>query len=318
MTQINLGNFGYIGQGANVSYQLNLISPYKLANGDTYYYLDANGDGKSDAPTESNWSTPDAVLRQALDVLFNNSADTSSNTRSVVLGGYKLSLPTVAELTTIRAKTGGAPPQGWSYVPQGHVATYHTADQWAENSHSIFGLSNGQTYSRGGLETDNISQQFVAIKVESVGGGTSGGGTSGGGTSGGGTSGGGTSGGGTSGENLITDLSRTISTGTFPDVAVLKNGDYVVAWREFKSTYDVEGYFQRFDSNGATLTEKIIFSDNLVQINTIVTAKSDGGFIVGGLLGGFNRGYSWNEYDSKNTKINSRRLLSWLFSFSSS
>jgi hypothetical protein len=156
---INLGIF----QGIN----LNLIAPSVASDGKTYYMLDANGDGTS---INSPGQTVDAVLRSTLDNLFNNGNDTTADSRTTVLGSYRLSLPTISEFQNLRSSTSGIPPVGWAYnpVPSGQVATYHVADQYGSNMHSIFGLSNGETYSRGGLEVDSISTQFVALKVESI------------------------------------------------------------------------------------------------------------------------------------------------------
>jgi hypothetical protein len=161
---LNLGTFSGIN--------LNLISPFSTANGDVYYFVDSNGDGSA---INNPGATFDAILRQRLDSLLNSGSDTTITQRSVLIEGlsgstpsYRLTLPTLSELATIRSQTGGLPPTGWATQPDGHVATYHSADRYAADKHSIFGLSNGETYSRSGLEEDAVSEQFVALKVEVI------------------------------------------------------------------------------------------------------------------------------------------------------
>ena len=162
---LNLGTIN----GVNLS----LISPFTSSNGDIYYFVDGNGDR---SPTDTPGATYDAILRQRLDDLFNSGSDTNATSRSVVIEGtnlgdpsvsYRLTLPTSSELAAIRTQNGG-PPTGWANASGTNVATYHTADSYGSDRHSIFGLTNGQTYSRVGLEEDSISSQFVAIKVETI------------------------------------------------------------------------------------------------------------------------------------------------------
>jgi hypothetical protein len=155
---INLGTYTDSGE----SFKINLISPFTTSDGSTYYLLDANGDGSSE---NIAGQVVDAVLRETLDTFFNKGSDTSINQRTVNLGAYQLSLPTIAELSQIRSESGGLPPTGWIYIANNgseQVSTYHTADRYAADGHSIFGLTNGVTYSRAGLETDSVSRQFVA------------------------------------------------------------------------------------------------------------------------------------------------------------
>ncbi len=154
-----------LGGDPTGNYRLNLISPCTLnidGISKTFYYLDANNNGKSDI----NPTGPplDAVLRSQLDVLFANGNDTSSSNRSVIFADYKLTLPTVAELQAIRSMFGG-PPAGWGAVG---ASTYHTADLFASDQHKIYGLSSGLQYSRF-EERDSISSQFVCVIVEKIG-----------------------------------------------------------------------------------------------------------------------------------------------------
>ena len=139
---LNLGTIN----GVNLS----LISPFTSSNGDIYYFVDGNGDG---SPTDTPGATYDATLRQLLDDLFNSGSDTNSTSRSVVIDGtnlgdpsvsYRLTLPTISELAAIRTQTGGSP-TGWATASEPNVATYHTADSYGSDRHSIFGLTNGHT-----------------------------------------------------------------------------------------------------------------------------------------------------------------------------
>ena len=81
---------------------LNLIFPKTTLGGEIYYYLDHGGGGTS--------GNTDAVSHDLLDTLFNNGMDTTDtqegsdhdgtdDARSVIVDGYTLILPTVAELT---------------------------------------------------------------------------------------------------------------------------------------------------------------------------------------------------------------------------
>ena len=81
---------------------LNLILPI-TSGGKIYYYVDDDGDGTAQSPIG------DAVQHSLLDTLFNNGTDTvdtqegdhdgADDARSVIVDGYTLILPTVAELT---------------------------------------------------------------------------------------------------------------------------------------------------------------------------------------------------------------------------
>ena len=103
--------------------RLNLIKKVTASNGKVYYHVDTDGNNLVGGN--------DAVYHNQLDTLFNGGADTtgaSSPTagvdteRSVIVNGYTLVLPTVAEFAVLNSPTSWSTAYGWS-----GVLTYHTS-----------------------------------------------------------------------------------------------------------------------------------------------------------------------------------------------
>ncbi|MEM6743056.1 MAG: hypothetical protein AAF676_04880, partial [Pseudomonadota bacterium] len=76
----------------------------------------------------------------------------------------------------------------------------------------------------------------------------------------------------------------TLSNQTDPQVAVLGNGDFVVAWRSEGQDGSSGGiYYRRFDTNGTALTGDVRVNDSTSgnQNEPTIAALSDGGFVIG-------------------------------------
>jgi hypothetical protein len=153
-SSLSLGVFTYSAYGYSASFNVNLIAPFITSDGRLFYYLDGNGDGIA--------NLPDVVLREGLDHLFTGGSDTSSTSRTTTFGNYVLSLPTTDELAKVRQESGNKPPTNWAV---NGASTYHAANVYAENGHSIFGLSGGTVYERPQYESDSLSNQYVAIEI---------------------------------------------------------------------------------------------------------------------------------------------------------
>jgi hypothetical protein len=124
---INLGTYS----SSNGSLTLNLIKP-QTVDGSTYYYLDASGNGG----TDSSDAKPLSLLNELA---------------GKTLGGYKLEIPSLSELQSLRAANNGLP-SGW-----GGVAPAYT--YWSSGS-TLLAFADGRTYDRQSSES-----QFVALKV---------------------------------------------------------------------------------------------------------------------------------------------------------
>ena len=142
------------------SIQLSLISPIQ-AGSSTYYYLDASGDGQ---PWMDGGVHPDMDTRShvVLRDLFNAGSDITATSRSIVLGSYKLELPTLTELQGIRSQTGGLP-AGWGGTSP--AFTFWTADKTVEG-HSLFAFASGDTLSRSDDEGQHVAVKVTRIPIQ--------------------------------------------------------------------------------------------------------------------------------------------------------
>ncbi|MFD2175110.1 calcium-binding protein [Rhodobacter lacus] len=87
-------------------------------------------------------------------------------------------------------------------------------------------------------------------------------------------------------------------------IAVLENGDFVVAWRGEES-----GYWRRFAADGTPLTDAMELGSYYVDIRA--TATSDGGFLITAMYSGYNPAYTTYGYrfDADNALVDGRFVL---------
>ena len=155
------------GESNGVS--LNLINPYTTSTGKTYYYVDAGGDGSSDTRDSilqngvGNETYLDPVTHQQIDAIFNGGLDTddSLDSRSIIIDGYTVTLPSLSELQALRAEvtahqdglviTEGQFP-GSHFIPEGwgglDAFTYWTSTGAGADSHELYGMGSDLVYSR--------------------------------------------------------------------------------------------------------------------------------------------------------------------------
>ena len=87
-------------------------------------------------------------------------------------------------------------------------------------------------------------------------------------------------------------------------VAVLDNGDFVVAWRGEDS-----GYWRRFTDDGTPVTEATALGSYYVDVRA--TATPDGGFLITAMYSGYNPAYTTYGYrfDADNHLVDDRFVL---------
>ena len=103
--------------GTVAGYPINLIAPFTFTDGNTYYFVDFNGNGVAD-----NSDQEEHVI---LNTIFNNGLPTTDSARSVVLGGYTVALATYTQLNAIRTARNYVVPPGWFVL-----ANYSPATLW--------------------------------------------------------------------------------------------------------------------------------------------------------------------------------------------
>ena len=148
---------------------INLILPVTLADGRTYYFMDANGNYLGSGAT-TDYS--DAISHNWLDGLLNNGADTvntvfdykfgSDDARSVKIGNYILILPNDEQLAELR-KYGAYPGDalykiGWA--GSNHYWSANISEQYS-NMHHASGLNGGSVFS----VEDGNAFLFAAFEV---------------------------------------------------------------------------------------------------------------------------------------------------------
>jgi hypothetical protein len=108
--------------------RLNLINKVTGTDGKVYYFVDRNADGSSGGADGVNHNLIDTVFNGGVDTTGTSGAQTAGvdTERSVIVNGYTLVLPTVAELMsasyTWPTTTNGT---GWT-----NIFDYWTADVW--------------------------------------------------------------------------------------------------------------------------------------------------------------------------------------------
>ncbi|PQA85063.1 hypothetical protein C5F52_03465 [Limnohabitans sp. TS-CS-82] len=132
---------------------LNLINKVTGSDGKVYYFVDTSGDGTS--------SYLDAVSHDQLDTLFNAGSDTTGlsaatvgvdTERSVIVNGYTLVLPNLAELTSTTITWPASPT--WTNIYRYWTSTLTTAGY-----HNTVGHNRSGTYSD--IDTVAGGQVFV-------------------------------------------------------------------------------------------------------------------------------------------------------------
>ncbi|WP_272867681.1 Ig-like domain-containing protein [Crenothrix polyspora] len=147
----------HLGPVAGVN--LNLIAPVTMADGKVYYHLDQSGDGV--------FSGSDHVDHDLLDALLNGGADTINtqlsgavagvdDERTIIVGGYTLVLPTVAELTALYNDPAPNPPVGWD-----NINHYWSATLYSPTAHYNELLTTGQV--NGYADGNGFSVTFQVI-----------------------------------------------------------------------------------------------------------------------------------------------------------
>lgn len=140
--------------------RLNLVSKAVTSDGKVYFHLDVNGNGSGD--------TSDLINHDSLDTLFNGGTDTTGSStptlgvdteRSVIVNGYTVVLPTLAELQALYNDPLPNPPSGW---PQSG-GIWWTADLQQSQFHKQFGMYNG--VSSYGADGGISGSQYVALRV---------------------------------------------------------------------------------------------------------------------------------------------------------
>jgi hypothetical protein len=140
--------------------RLNLVSKAVTSDGKVYFHLDVNGNGSGD--------TSDLINHDSLDTLFNAGTDTTGSStpslgvdteRSVIVNGYTVVLPTLAELQALYNDPLPNPPSGWP--SSGGI--WWTADLQQSQFHKQFGMYNGT--SSYGADGGVTGSQYVALRV---------------------------------------------------------------------------------------------------------------------------------------------------------
>jgi hypothetical protein len=173
ISTINFGS-GYLETSFYQMPQLNLIKPASfttIANdnatnalGRYFFYVDTNGDGVA--------SYQDRVTRQSIDKLFNPeavglNADTTVNysSRYQDIDGYRIVLPTIAELISLRSAYLISTPDGWFTPDGGNQFSYASADLYTTNSHKSFDFITGST-NQGATKIDDYDYVLFAVYID--------------------------------------------------------------------------------------------------------------------------------------------------------